>query len=295
MTKEKTILITGSEGFIGTHLLRELIIKNKVIGINNKSDKKIKNYSPIKKDILKLSSNNIKSHLDGIIHLAAISNVEFCNKYPLRCNTVNVLGTLKVLEIARKKDCPLVFMSTSHVYGIPQQIPINEEHPKHPMSIYSTSKLEAEILCEGYAKTYGMDISIMRLFSVYGPNSPSHLVTSRIISQLRNKTISLGNVKSKRDFIYIDDVINAITIILNKSKGFNIFNVGTGKSYSILEVCNILKKLTGSNAIVKPSSNKLRNSDAKEIVSDSSKIQKLGWHPSIKLEKGLKMTLDSRI
>ena len=289
---KKKILITGSQGFIGSNLLRLLLPENRIIGINNKSDTKRKNYTPITKDIRKTSSRDIKGHIDGIIHLAAITDVDFCNKFPLQCYETNVMGTLNILELARKKDCKLVFVSTSHVYGNPIKLPIREDFPRNPTSIYATSKLEGEITCEGYARSYGLDIGIVRLFSVYGKNCPPHLVISRIISQLEKKSIKLGNLQTKRDFIYIDDAIRAIKLVFLKSQGLNAYNVGTGKSFSILEICNMIKKFSNKKTLVESVEKYKRNVEINEIRADISKIRKLGWKPSIPIDKGIKLLLE---
>lgn len=229
-----------------------------------------------------------------IVHLAAITDVEVCQKNPTKCFDINFNGTQKILEMARKKDCKFVYLSTSHVYGVPKKIPIREDHPRNPKTIYSTSKLGGEICCEAYSKNYGMDISIIRLFSVYGPNSPHHHVISKIISQLMSQnSIRLGNLYPKRDFIYISDVIEAIRLIMKKNRKFNTFNVGTGKSYSIYKIINILKKITHKNIEIiseKPRSKKI---EVKNIVANSAKLRRIGWKPKMSLQKGLELTFRS--
>lgn len=292
--KSKKILITGSQGFIGSHLLRELLPENEIIGLNISKDFKTKNYKPRIKNIVKLKHDDVKESLDGIIHLAALTNVEFCNNFPKKCIETNILGTQKMLELARKKNCKLIFISTSHVYGVPKTLPIKENHSTNPTSVYAKSKRLAEILCEEYSKAYGLNISILRLFSVYGNNSPPHLVTSRIISQLDHKTIQLGNVSSRRDFIFIKDAINAIKIVLKNSRNFGIYNVGTGQSHSILEVCNLIKKLSKKKTPVKSIPNIRRKDDAKDIIADISRIKRLGWKPQTTLENGLKIILQRK-
>lgn len=289
---DRKILVTGSQGFIGSHLLTELITKNKIIGVNVTLDKRIKNYIPLKKDIIKLTTGNVLGKLYGIVHLAAITDIDFCNKNPHKCFVTNVFGTQKVLEIARKKDCKLVYVSTSHVYGKPIKLPITEEHPKNPESIYAASKLAGEICCEGYANSYGLDISVVRLFSVYGPNSPSHLVTSRIFSQLNHKVIRLGNLHAKRDFIYVTDAVNGVKTVLEKSKRFNVYNIGMEKSYSILAVCNLIKKISAKTTPIQSVRSYLRKNGINEVRSSSSKIRKLGWKPKLDLKKGLELTLN---
>lgn len=285
--KNKNILITGAQGFIGSNLLVELLPKYNIIGTSLTSGKKFKNYNPLRKNILKLESRDISQKTHGIIHLAAITDVEFCNKHPEKCFTTNAIGTQKTLEIARKKDCKFIYMSTGHVYGKPEKIPIREDHPRNPLSIYAASKLAGEIICEAYAKTYGMNISIVRLFSVFGPNSPPHLVTSRIVSQLDKKSIILGNVSAKRDFIFISDATKAIKVVLEKSNGFNSYNVGSGKAHSVFELCNMLKRAYGLNTPIKSEKTLLRKSDVPKIVANISKIKKLGWRPKVPVQKGL--------
>jgi len=290
--KFETILITGSQGFLGSHILERLLLKKNVIGVNKILDKKRIGYKQIRNNIEKISSDQIKVNFDGVIHLAAITDVKYCEENPNVCFMTNIIGTQKVLELARKKDCKFIYMSTSHVYGKPDKLPISENDPKNPESIYAASKLAGEICCESYSKTYGMDVSILRVFSVYGPRSPTHLVTSRILSQLSEKSLSLGNTHTKRDFVFIDDVIDAVEIISRKSRGLQIFNVGTGQSYSILKICEILQKLAQRKIPIKSQSKYSRKNDINEIVSDSSKLKKLGWKPKIDIQKGLKLTYD---
>jgi UDP-glucose 4-epimerase len=287
----KKIVITGYDGFVGSHLVDTLLQKYNMVGISNTSATK-QNTLQIRKDIRNITAKDLPKNIYCIIHLAALTDVVYCHDHPVDCYDVNVKGTQNVLEIARKIDSKFIFASTSHVYGIPQKLPIKEDHPKNPASIYSASKLAGEIIAESYARSYGMDVTILRLFSVYGPKSPSHLVTSRIISQLDNNVIRLGNVSPKRDFVYIKDVVNAIELVLKKSTGLNIYNVGTGKSHSVLDLCNLLRKIAHKNTPVRSVKSYSRKSDVDEIVSNPSKIKKLGWKPQVELSVGLKMTFD---
>jgi len=138
-----------------------------------------------------------------------------------------------------------------------------------------------------------LNISVLRLFSTYGPKNSEYKVESRIITQLlSNRSIKIGNLSPKRDFIYIDDVIRAFQIVIKNLKGFNIYNVGLERSYSIQEICNILKKLSGKKISIVTDKTKLRKNDIKNVVSDCSKIKKLGWKPKISINKGLELTLN---
>ena len=186
----------------------------------------------------------------------------------------------------------MIYPSTSHVYAIPHKLPIKETHITNPTSVYSESKISAEKLCEMYSKSYGLNISVLRLFSTYGPKNSEYKVESRIITQLlSNRTIKIGNLSPKRDFVYIDDVIRAFQIVIKNLKNFNIYNVGSERSYSIQEVCNILKKLSGKKIPIITDKTKLRKNDTKNVVSDCSKIKKLGWKPKISIGEGLELTL----
>jgi len=286
------IVITGHNGFLGSNLLSKLILKkSKILGIS-KTIKKNDSIKQIKRNILDIKDSDIPKN-SCIIHLAAITDVVYCEKYPKKCHDVNVIGTQKILEIARKKNCSMIYPSTSHVYGIPKKLPIKETHPTNATSVYSESKIKAEQLCKKFSKSYDLDISILRLFSTYGPKNSEYKVESIIIKQLITKNlIKIGNLSPKRDFIYIDDVINAFQIVSENLKGFNIYNVGSEKSYSIQEICNILKKLNGKKIRIITDKTKLRKNDVKNIVSNCSKIKKLGWKSNVSINEGLELTLN---
>ena len=177
---------------------------------------------------------------------------------------------------------------------IPKKIPIDENQIVNATSIYSASKIAGEILCQGYSNSYKMDIGVFRLFSAYGPKNSDYKVESRIISQLLNKKkIKIGNLSPKRDFIYISDVVNAIKSIMSNLKGFEIYNIGTGKSNSIKELYSTLKKISGKNIPIETIKNYSRKTDIPNVVCDNKKIRKLGWEPKISFFKGLEMTYDS--
>jgi nucleoside-diphosphate-sugar epimerase len=289
MTK---ILITGSSGFLGKHLINSMQNSQKIIGwSNNNQQTKLKNFEHTKID---LTSKNIsiKSKISSIIHLAAISDVKYCNSNPSLCSDINILGTKKMLEICRKKDANFIFASTSHVYGQPKKNPICEKEDIKPNSIYAATKIIGENMCESYAKTYGLDISVLRFFSLYGPNSPKHNVIYNIINQYKsNSKIKIGNLKPKRDFLYVDDAINAIKIINKNQKGFQILNVGSGKSFSIEKICEKIEKIMKRKMKIEIDQNKIRKNDILEIRCDNKKIKKMfGWKPQIPLEKGLEKT-----
>jgi len=283
-------LITGSSGFIGKNLVENLLSEYRITGLSKKLEKSKLNY--ITKDISKITSKDLKN-IFCVIHLAAITDPKICEDFPDQCIATNVLGTQKILEASRKNNCKVIYASTSHVYGIPKKIPISETASTSPTSIYAGSKLAGEILCESYHRQFNMDISIVRIFSVYGPKSNNHCVLPSIVKQIKNSnTIKLGNINSRRDFIFISDIIDAFKIILKNIDGFNIYNVGTEKSYSIKEICQKFEKLYGKKIIIKSNSKQNRKFDAKNIICNATKLKKLGWKSKISLDEGLKKMIN---
>ena len=293
----KKILITGATGFIGTHLIPQLIKNHKIVGISKNKIKSSKNF--ISSSINITNENlKIKNKYTDIIHMAAHSDVTYCNLNPTKCYELNVKSTQKMLEIARKNDSNFIFLSSSHVYGNPIKQPIVEYSVCNPSTHYASSKKMSEILCETYAKTYGLNIQVARLFSVYGPKSPKSNLIFNIINQIiNNSKIILGNTYPKRDFIFISDVIMGLTKILNsKKKGFQVYNLGSGKSVSVE---NIVKNcLTISNKKLKTisSKEKRRKNEIINIQANISKMEKeFNWKAEISLKKGLEITYNHYI
>ena len=205
------------------------------------------------------------------------------------------MGTQRMLEIAKEKNSKFIFLSSSHVFGKPLKIPIKEDDQKKPISIYGGSKLAGEILCELYSNNYSLDISVIRLFSVYGNKINGNDVISKIIDQfLQQNAVKLGNIFPKRDFIHVNDVVPAIFSIMKKTKKFNSYNIGSGKSYSISQICDIISNLTDKKIIVKSLKTIARKKDIENIIADSSKVQKLGWTPKISLKDGLTILLQEK-
>lgn len=284
------ILITGSSGFLGSHLVEHLSKDNEIFGISKKKDKISKN---IGKDILTIKK--IPSKIDCIIHLAALTDVQYCQNYPQKCFEINVLGTLNMLEMARKNNCKFILPTSSLIFGNPKKLPLSENSPIHPITIHGSSKAICETMCESYSDLYGIDIISTRLFSIYGPGSPSYSIVHRIISQILHKRkIILGNTGTKRDFLFISDFVDAIDLLVKSNlNGFNQFNIGSGKSYSVLSICKKLLKISGKSLPIQIDQKLIRTNDVKNLISDCSKMRKLGWNPKISINNGLRLTYDS--
>lgn len=274
------ILVTGSTGFIGSHLVSFLLNKKySVVGFNSTHG-----------DIASVKLN--LPDIDRVIHLAGRSFVPESWKHPEEFMRVNVEGTRNILEYCRKRNTPLLFMS-SYVYGNPVRLPIDESHPVQPPNPYAQSKREAELLCLHYAEKYDLPVTILRPFNIFGKGQPEHFLISKIIRQSLDVSydhIELMDLIPRRDYLYVDDMIGAIFLLLQKrSKG--IFNIGSGYSLSVQEIADIILRKTKSKKKI-ISLHESRPNEIPDVVADISKIcQETGWKPSTSFERGIEHVL----
>jgi len=274
----KTIAITGSSGFIGSHLMKSLQNKTFIL----------KELDLIKGiDICNWNEISNLSGIDVFIHLAAKSFVPDSFKTPHQFYNINVASTLNILELARLNGAKVIYFS-SYLYGTPEYLPIDEKHPVTPHNPYAQSKLICEKLCEGYHRDFNVPVIIMRPFNIYGPGQNSSFLIPSIIKQLKEDKIILKDPRPKRDFIYIDDIVNAVLKAIDyKKTGFEIFNLGTGKSFSVEEVvCKIL-----NYAEKRPElcfTNEYRKEEVLDTIANISKVSDaLQWIPEIDFDQGL--------
>jgi len=233
--------------------------------------------------------------VDYIFHLAAIVSVELSIKNPVLVEEVNVGGTLNLLEESLNLDLKkFVYVSSCAVYGNPKYLPIDEEHPTKPLSPYGVSKLTAEHYCKVFYRIYGLKTVCLRLFNVYGPrqsSGPYSGVISKFVGCLKRRKppVIFGDGEQTRDFIYIDDVIDA-TLSASESKkcAGKIINVGSGRETSINELAKILVEIFGYKE-VKPKYADAKPGDIRRSCADLTKAKKLlDFKPKISLEEGLR-------
>jgi UDP-glucose 4-epimerase len=274
------IVVTGSSGFIGTNLVKRLRkLEHKVTELDIITGIDITNWDKIK---------NI-SAFDALIHLAARIFVPDSYKYPHAMYNLNIVGTLNALELCRINKAKMVFAS-SYVYGTPKYLPIDEKHPTAAFNPYSRSKLISENLCKSYNVDFGVPIVIFRPFNIYGIGLNENFLIPLILSQIRKSgKIKLKDPRPKRDFIHVDDAVAAYVKALDlKSENLEIFNIGSGVSYSVKEIAEKLAS-NFSEDIAIGFSNEIRKKEVINTVADISLAKKkMRWEPVISLNDGLK-------
>jgi UDP-glucose 4-epimerase len=301
----KKILVTGSAGFIGSHLCESLIKKGyKVIGIDNLSNGKENNLKNIIKndnfEFYKYDLNNeleIEESLKDvsiIFHLAALADIVPSIKNPSLYFKSNVTGTFNLLKKCQDKGInKIIYAASSSCYGIPKKIPTGETSEIMPMYPYALTKRLAEEIIIHFSKLYNMSYVSLRLFNVYGPRARTAGTYGAVFGvflaqKLANKPYTIvGDGNQTRDFTYISDVTSAFITMMNKNINNKIFNVGSGKANSI----NYLIKLLGGDKKIKIPE---RPGEPKTTFADISKITtETNWKPKVSFEKGVKLILDN--
>ena len=316
MSKNK-VLITGSEGFIGSNLVEEMV-KN---GISVKAfilynfrnspgwlqniDKKILNeveffYGDIRdQESIEKSLNNCES----LIHLAALIGIPYSYYAPQSYLETNIKGTLNCLISSRKhKLKKIIITSTSEVYGSGEYFPMDEKHPIKAQSPYAASKIASDQLSLSFYNSFEMPISIIRPFNTYGPRQSARAVIPSIIIQLKNNNniISLGNLKAKRDFTFVTDTAKAfIKTLNNENSNGKVINLGTNFNVSIEKVVNTIGRILNKEIKIKQEKQRMRPrlSEVDNLLADNSLAKNiLNWEPEYYgekgFEKGIKKTID---
>jgi NAD dependent epimerase/dehydratase len=309
-----TVLVTGADGFIGSHLVEQLLSKKKykVIALslyNSFNDigwlkqvKKDKNLKIIRGNIEDLNyCIKITNKIDIIFHLASLIAIPYSYQAPSSYINTNIIGTFNVMEAALKnKVKKIIHVSTSEVYGTAIYSPIDENHPLQPQSPYSASKISADALVKSYINSFNLPAIIARPFNTYGPRQSARAVIPSIIIQMLNskKNLNLGSLLPKRDFNYVSDTCEGMILLSSLGNKYNgeVFNIGSGKSISIGELYKLIQKSYFKNIKKKIISDKIRfrpkNSEVYLLKCDNKKILKLGFKNKIDLKIGLKKTID---
>jgi nucleoside-diphosphate-sugar epimerase len=282
MIKTKEILVTGSDGFIGKKLVQSL----------QSSGHTVHQFDRLQGDISSYQFDF--HHLDHIIHLASMVYVPASWEDPYAFYKTNLLGTVNMLELCRRLHCRLIYIS-SYVYGIPQYLPVDEKHPVHPASPYNHSKLLAEETCSYYSREFQVPVVIFRPANIFGPGQNGDFLIPKILRQVIRpevETIEVMDLRPRRDYLFINDFIEAIVSSLDLT-GFNLFNIGSGRSWSVEEIIQIVMHLTNIQKTIS-STHQERKNEIFDIYMDNRKIsENLGWKPSTSFGEGIIQCLSS--
>jgi len=291
----KNSLVTGGCGFIGSHIVDKLIeIGHNVKVIDDLSAQENEKFyyndqaKYWKKDISKDNCVDIFKNIDYVFHLAARSRIQPTIGSPNECFEVNVIGTQRVLEWSRLNGIKrVIYSGTSSLYGNQNPIPFAPNMPSDCLNPYSMSKWMGEQACKLYSQLYEVPSIVLRYFNVYGPREPIKGEYAPVIGLFKrqsknNKFMTIvAPGTQRRDFTYIEDVVEANILSMNSSTvdiPFNIYNVGTGKNHSIVEIAEMI----GGKRDIIPS----RPAEVQETLADISEtIKDLGWSPQCTLEE----------
>lgn len=308
---EKSILVTGAAGFIGSHLtehLAELGPKVKAfVRYNSRNDWGLLELLPQKKlgeiDVIMgdlKDSDAVRKAAQGvdiIFHLGSLIAIPYSYIHPREAIETNVIGTLNVLTAAREHSVDkVIHTSTSEVYGTAQYMPIDEKHPLQGQSPYSASKIGADMIAESFYRSFGVPITIIRPFNTFGPRQSARAVIPTIISQtLTREQIYLGSLHPTRDYTYIDDVVEAfIKVAESPNSVGEVTNIGSNFEISIGDVARKVIAMIGKNKEVVTDPKRIRPelSEVERLWCDNTKAKELlGWEPKISFDEGLERTI----
>ncbi len=306
----KKVLITGASGFIGSHTVESALDRGYSVRVFLRYNstgyvgnlrflgEKLKEIEIYWGDIRDYTSvlRAVKG-VDYVIHLAAQISVPYSFQNPIDFAMNNVVGTTNILKAS--VECGIskfVYTSTSEIFGGSDE-PLNEDSLRIPKSPYSASKVGADAMVKSFFYTYNLNTLILRPFNTFGPRQSIRALIPWIIYQgLRSEKVKLGNLEPKRDFTYVKDTVEGILLALEKeTEGGDEINLGTGRSFSVMEVVEVVSKVLGKNLKVEVEEKFKRPKKAEvfNLIADNSKAKRvLGWEPKWSFEEGVRETAE---
>jgi len=298
------VCVTGGCGFIGVHLVERLLHEgHKVQVLDNfavAGPERLGEHPNLQvvqvdvRDQETMLSTLMDYPSEAIFHLAALHFIPYCNENPVETLDVNVAGTQNVVRGALKSGVSrLILASSAAVYTPQSSACIEDEHPG-PVDAYGFSKWMAELVMRDMVNSAPIKALSARLFNVYGPLETNPHVIPHILEQLKvDGPIDLGNLDSKRDYVFTEDVVDGLMCLLDASQTESqIFNLGTGSAYSVREILQVLEKLLGRSIEVRSRSDLLRKQDRPLLLADPSRIKgQTSWQAAFNLESGLRQLL----
>lgn len=311
--KGKRVLVTGSEGFIGSHLVEKLLEEgcrvrafvyynfSGSLGWLDKFHKdKLRKIEIFTGDVR--DTNGVRhavKDMDAVFHLSALIGIPFSYHSPDNYVDTNIKGTLNILQASRDSNVRKILVtSTSEVYGTARYVPIDEKHPRQGQSPYSATKIGADHMAESFYKSFDLPVAIVRPFNTYGPRQSARAVIPTIITQLLSgaKKIKLGALHPTRDFVYVEDTARGFIDIArsDKTTGEDI-NIATGKEISIGDLAEKLIEMIEPSARVVKDGMRLRpkKSEVERLLGCNKKMMRLTrWKPGYSLDEGLEKTVE---
>ncbi len=277
------ILVTGSGGFIGRRLLQVL----KKVG-----------HTPLE---LARNDGDIADpatlrrleglEIDFVFHLAGRTFVPDAWREPAEFQRVNVTGTLNVLELCRARKIPLTYVS-AYLYGIPASLPVRETDPIAPNNPYALSKFLAESACRFYGDYLNVPVTIIRPFNIFGPGQKAHFLIPEIIAHVKaGQPIILKDLSPRRDYLYLDDLTDALVRTLEPQPGCRVFNIGSGQSLSVAQIVDVIQSVAGTTLPV-TDNNTPRKNEISDVYADISEAaQGLRWQPQRSFKQGIEQLM----
>ena len=311
MHNNLNILVTGADGFIGSHLTEMLVSKGfKVKALSQYNS--FNNWGWLEKinclDQIEVLSGDIRDPyfckkimqgVDIVYHLAALIAIPYSYEAPDSYVDTNIKGTLNICQAAKDNgNVRVIHTSTSEVYGTAQYVPIDEKHPLQAQSPYSATKIAADAMAMSFYNAFELPVTIARPFNTYGPRQSARAVIPTIITQIANgmKEIKLGDTSPTRDFSYVEDTCSGFLALAESDQTIGqTINIGSNFEISISDTLNIIKELMGSDVDFITDKQRIRpeKSEVFRLWCDNTKIEKLtGFKPQIDIHEGLQRTID---
>ncbi len=292
-------VVTGGAGFIGSHLIEKLVKQGDVVTVlDNLNTGKIENLKSVSKKINFVQNDirdfevlrSLMENVDGVFHQAAMASVQDSFRIPEKFHDVNVNGTENIFKIAKEFGVKVVYASSSSVYGDTSILPTTESDEKRPINPYAKTKFEKDKLAEQYAKN-GLKVIGLRYFNVFGPRQSKEYagVIKLFLERIQQGLPPLvnGDGLQIRDFVYVDDAVNANILSMESDIDFEFFNIGTGTTISILDLANMIIKFSGLK--IKPIHRPALSGDVRATQADITKVKTmLKWRPTTSIQDWLK-------